>query len=82
MASLPLFDPIDDATRDWTWTVSELTARIRAALEGEFADVILCGEVSNLNRHSSGHVYFSLKDDAASIRARVAAGPLSEENGG
>jgi exodeoxyribonuclease VII large subunit len=52
-------------------TVSELTDRIQGVLETEFIDVLLEGEVSNLNLASSGHWYFSLKDDKAAIRAVV-----------
>src|SRR5205823_9812844 len=50
-------------------TVTELTAQIKSTLEGEFADVMLRGEISNLSRPRSGHIYLGLKDDAASIRA-------------
>ena len=49
-------------------TVWALTRRIRDLLEVEFPQVWLVGQVSNLKRHSSGHVFFSLKDDRASIR--------------
>ncbi|MBI3931882.1 MAG: exodeoxyribonuclease VII large subunit [Acidobacteria bacterium] len=52
-------------------TVSELTDRIQSVLEPEFADVWVEGEVSNLKIATSGHWYFSLKDDAAQIRAVV-----------
>ncbi|MBI2370449.1 MAG: exodeoxyribonuclease VII large subunit [Deltaproteobacteria bacterium] len=50
-------------------TVSELTSLIKAQLEGTFADLWVEGEVSNLRLPGSGHVYFSLKDEQASIRA-------------
>ncbi|HKM57036.1 MAG TPA: exodeoxyribonuclease VII large subunit, partial [Isosphaeraceae bacterium] len=50
-------------------TVSALTQRIKDALEADFADVALHGEITNLARPKSGHVYFSLRDQAASIRA-------------
>ncbi len=50
-------------------TVAELTAQIKSALERGFSDVTLRGEISNLSRPRSGHVYLALKDDAASIRA-------------
>lgn len=50
-------------------TVSELTAEIKDLLESSFPSVWLTGEISNLARPSSGHCYFSLKDDAAQIRA-------------
>jgi exodeoxyribonuclease VII large subunit len=51
--------------------VSEVTARIKEAVEGRFADVWVAGEVSNLTRASSGHVYLSLKDDTALLRAVI-----------
>jgi exodeoxyribonuclease VII large subunit len=49
-------------------SVSELTARLRTIVEREFFDVYVEGELSNFRRHSSGHWYFSLKDDGASLR--------------
>ena len=49
-------------------SVSELTVRLRSVIERQFVDVYLEGEISNFRRHTSGHWYFSLKDDAASIR--------------
>jgi len=51
-------------------TVSALVARIRGALLDAFtAPVAVVGEISNFKRHSSGHLYFSLKDEAATIEA-------------
>jgi exodeoxyribonuclease VII large subunit len=50
-------------------SVSQLTELIRGALEPEFVDVWVEGEVSNLTIAASGHWYFSLKDEKASIRA-------------
>jgi exodeoxyribonuclease VII large subunit len=52
------------------WTVSGLTKHIRDALESdaELQDVWVQGEISNLSRPSSGHVYFTLKDASASLR--------------
>ena len=52
-------------------TVSELTDRISGVLGTEFFDVWVEGEVSNLKLADSGHIYFSLKDDRAQIRAVV-----------
>jgi exodeoxyribonuclease VII large subunit len=52
-------------------TVSQLTERIQGVLETEFVDVWVEGEVSNLKMAPSGHWYFSLKDDAAQVRAVV-----------
>src|SRR6187399_2990718 len=50
-------------------TVSELTAGIRELLEGMFASVAVEGEISNCRHWSSGHLYFTLKDDRAQVRA-------------
>ncbi|MFT4902109.1 MAG: exodeoxyribonuclease VII large subunit [Lentimonas sp.] len=47
--------------------VSELTHQIKSQLEGQFRQVWVQGEVSNLRRQSSGHVYFSLKDAASQL---------------
>src|SRR5512139_4086652 len=52
-------------------TVSELTDRIQGVLETEFVDVWVEVEVSNLKLASSGHWYFSLKDERSQIRAVV-----------
>ena len=49
-------------------SVSELTARLKTSIEREFADLFVEGEISNFRRHSSGHWYFSLKDEGASLR--------------
>jgi exodeoxyribonuclease VII large subunit len=51
------------------WTVSDLTAAIRGALEGTFSSVAVEGEISNCRQWSSGHLYFTLKDDRAQLRA-------------
>jgi exodeoxyribonuclease VII large subunit len=50
-------------------TVSELTGQIQACLEGNFPSVAVRGEISGLSIAGSGHVYFTLKDDTAQIRA-------------
>jgi len=52
-------------------TVWDLTRRIRDLLEIEFPQVWVVGQVTNLSRHSSGHVFFSLKDERASVRCVV-----------
>lgn len=53
-----------------TLTVSQLTFRIRKLLEGdpELQDVWVEGEISNLSKPNSGHIYFTLKDKNASLR--------------
>ena len=49
-------------------TVSGLTERIKGTLEADFSSVAVNGEIVNLARPKSGHLYFSLRDNAASIR--------------
>jgi exodeoxyribonuclease VII large subunit len=49
-------------------SVSELTARIKIMLEGQFGEAWVEGEISNFRRHSSGHWYFTLKDEGAMLR--------------
>ena len=51
------------------WSVSELTARIKAQLEEGFPTVWVEGEISNLRTPGSGHAYFTLKDEVAQLRA-------------
>ena len=53
------------------YSVGEITRSIKRTLEGkgEFNNVWLKGEISNLTLHSSGHIYFTLKDEDAVISA-------------
>ncbi len=48
-------------------SVSQLTRDIKSLLETAFPSVWVQGEISNLKHHSSGHLYFSLKDKDAQI---------------
>ena len=59
-------------------SVAEVTARVKEQIETRFADVWVAGEVTNLTRASSGHVYLSLKDDAALLRAVIWRGTASQ----
>ncbi len=49
------------------YTVHELSMKIKNVVEPAFSDVWVEGEISNFKRHSSGHLYFSLKDERAVI---------------
>jgi exodeoxyribonuclease VII large subunit len=67
-------------------TVTELTLRIKKSLEEGFSGVSVEGEVSNFKIHTSGHCYFTLKDDQAQIqavmwRSRVGGLFFTPENG-
>ena len=60
-----------------TISVTELNNQIKALLESTFERVSVEGEVSNITYHTSGHVYFSLKDTAASIKCVMFRGNVS-----
>lgn len=66
--------------------VGDLIHQVRISLEREFPLLWIAGEVSNLTRASSGHLYFSLKDEAAQarcvmFRSRAQGIPWRIENG-
>jgi exodeoxyribonuclease VII large subunit len=68
--SQPLFSALFDETERRPLSVSELTNSVRTTLESRFASVWVEGEISNFKAHSSGHWYFTLKDEGAQIRAK------------
>ncbi|MFL5237910.1 MAG: exodeoxyribonuclease VII large subunit [Rhizomicrobium sp.] len=53
------------------YSVSEIAAALKRTLEDVFPFVRIRGEISNLKFHSSGHIYFDLKDDKACLNAVV-----------
>ncbi|OHV13890.1 exodeoxyribonuclease VII large subunit [Kushneria phosphatilytica] len=66
-------------------SVSELNRQARQALERNFGEIWVEGELSRVSRPSSGHLYFTLKDDRAQVscalfrnRARFVAAPMRE----
>lgn len=52
-------------------SVSELTGHIKAVLEETFPPVWVAGEIADLSRPRSGHLYLTLKDDDAQIRGVI-----------
>jgi exodeoxyribonuclease VII large subunit len=68
--SQPLFSALFDETERRPLSVSELTNAIRIVLESRFASVWVEGEISNFKAHSSGHWYFTIKDENAQLRAK------------
>ena len=48
-------------------TVSQLTARLKDLIESNYASIVVRGEISNFTHHSSGHMYFTLKDSHSRI---------------
>ncbi len=53
------------------YTVSELTLEIKQVLETSFPRLWVEGEISNFKRHSSGHLYFTLKDEKSQINCAM-----------
>jgi exodeoxyribonuclease VII large subunit len=50
------------------WTVKDLMSAVRSAVEREYTDVFVEGEISNCRPAESGHLYFTLKEDGAQMR--------------
>ncbi|MGO9999639.1 MAG: exodeoxyribonuclease VII large subunit, partial [Acetobacteraceae bacterium] len=53
------------------YTVSEISGAVKRTLEGNFGRVRVRGEITELKRYPSGHIYFSLKDEGAKIAGVV-----------
>ncbi|HMP16501.1 MAG TPA: exodeoxyribonuclease VII large subunit, partial [Gemmatales bacterium] len=53
---------------DAPMTVSQLTAELRELVSRAFPQIAVMGEVTNLTVHTSGHVYFSIKDEFAVLK--------------
>ena len=61
-------------------SVSELSGALKRTIESAFGQVRVRGEICGFKRHSSGHCYFTLKDENACIDAviwRTSAGALA-----
>ena len=53
------------------YTVTEISGAVKRALEGNFGRVRVRGEITELKRYPSGHIYFSLKDEGGKIAGVV-----------
>src|SRR5271165_2757393 len=53
------------------YTVSEISGAVKRTLEGSFSRVRVRGEITELKRYPSGHIYFSLKDEGAKLAGIV-----------
>lgn len=77
---------VDSTDEGAVLSVSELNRRARQSLERDFPLLWVAGEISNLARPASGHIYFSLKDESAQVRcvmfrSRAQVLPWRLENG-
>lgn len=61
--------PQDNASSPKIFSVSEINLVVREHLETVFPAILVAGEISNATLHSSGHFYFTLKDEHAQLRA-------------
>jgi exodeoxyribonuclease VII large subunit len=75
MSQTDLFSAPSAPKRD-VFTVSRLNREAKALLEGSFPLLWIEGEISNLSRPSSGHSYFSLKDEQAQVRCALFRGAM------
>ena len=55
------------------FTISEFTTRLKGIFDSSkvFQNIYLKGEISNFKRHSTGHLYFSIKDEGSVINAMM-----------
>lgn len=65
------------------WSVTELTRHLRRLLESDVTlqDAWVQGEISNLSRPSSGHIYFTLKDSGAALKCVIWKGDAARLRG-
>ncbi|MBU1917773.1 exodeoxyribonuclease VII large subunit, partial [bacterium] len=61
--------PLRSVENKTIYTISEMMGQVNSVLDKNYASIWLKGEVSNFNAYSSGHFYFTLKDDKAQISA-------------
>jgi exodeoxyribonuclease VII large subunit len=51
------------------YTVADLAGAVKRTLEGNFGRIRVRGEITELRKYASGHIYFALKDESAKIKA-------------
>ncbi len=64
-------NPSNSATHRDIYSVSRLNSEVRAVLDASFPLLWVEGEISNLAKPSSGHIYFSLKDPYSQVRCAM-----------
>lgn len=66
---MELFDDVQPGQNAPEFTVSEISGAVKRVIEGEFGRVRVRGEVGRVSRPASGHLYFDLKDERATLGA-------------
>lgn len=69
--------PSIDKKEPRAYTVTAITRMIKTALEESFVDLWVEGEISDYKHHTSGHRYFNLKDENATLRCTLWRGAAS-----
>ena len=64
-------NPDQSTTMNDVYTVSDLNRETKYIIEGSFPLIWVEGEISNLARPASGHLYFTLKDEKAQVRSAM-----------
>ncbi len=67
-------EPLEDFPEEINekfFTVSEITREIKTSLEHRFSNIGVLGEISNVRKPGSGHVYLTLKDKNSQLQAVV-----------
>lgn len=67
--TLVIEDAQEEDVAEEVFSVADINKAIKKQLEGQFSFIWVRGEISNFKAHSSGHYYFSLKDEKAQINA-------------
>ena len=79
--SAQIYDLAQDSPKIRALSVSELNSQLKAVIKEHFPRVFVEGEICNLTKHqSSGHYYFSLKDDNSTIRCVLFKGTRAKLN--
>ena len=53
------------------FSVTQLNHQIKYSIESSFKNISVNGEISEMTQHSSGHMYFSIKDENSTLRCAM-----------
>ncbi len=70
-SQLSLLSDNSEEQQRQVFSVSQITKQLKQTIESRFSSVSIVGEISNFKFHTSGHMYFSLKDAGATISAVI-----------